>query len=85
MKLAGLSTALVLAVTAAIAQQPSADRGTKRGPSNDPHQIVCIKEAQIGSRLAHRRVCRTRAEWEELHSQLRQALEKAQADKPTNY
>ena len=75
-----LFIAIAAAGTAAVSQSPTT---TKRGPSNDPNEVVCVKEAEIGSRLAQRRVCRTRAEWEEHHRQLRMAVEKAQYDKQT--
>lgn len=81
-KAAFLISAMAASATAALSQSPTTT--TKRGPSNDPNEIVCVKEAEIGSRLAHRRICRTRAEWEEHHRQLRQAIDKAQADKQTN-
>lgn len=34
--------------------------------SNDPNQVICRTISDIGSRLSKRRVCRTRAGWEEL-------------------
>lgn len=30
---------------------------------NDPNEVVCQKEEVLGSRLAVRRVCKTRSEW----------------------
>ena len=80
-KAAFLIGAVAASATAALSQSPTT---TKRGPGNDPNEVVCVKEAQIGTRLAHRRVCRTRAEWEEHHRQLRQAIDRAQADKQSN-
>jgi hypothetical protein len=68
------ATGVALVATAALAQ-PS-DEG--RGPNNDPNQIVCVKEGEIGSRLTMRRVCRTRAEWTELKTQTRRVIEKVQ-------
>jgi hypothetical protein len=46
--------------------------------SADPNEKVCQNETVIGSRLAKRRVCATRAEWEERNRQDRQAVEQAQ-------
>ena len=77
-----LSTLLVASAAAAFSQSPET---TKRGPSNDPNEVVCVVERELGSRLARRRVCRTRAEWEQHHRQLRMAVEKAQYDKPTKF
>jgi hypothetical protein len=44
----------------------------------DPNEKVCQNQTVIGSRLAKRRVCATRAEWEERNRQDRQAMEQAQ-------
>jgi hypothetical protein len=80
MRLLTLSaTSAVLVATAALAQP--ADEA--RGPENDPNQIVCIKEKQIGSRLATQKVCRTRAQWEQYRSQTRQVIERVQNNKAT--
>ena len=82
MKKAIFLAGLVGTATVAVSQSPTVET-TKRGPSNDPNEVVCVREKEIGSRLAQRRVCRTRAQWEEFHAQTRQAVEKAQFDKPT--
>ena len=73
-------TAAAVTGTALLAQPPAT---TKRGPSQDPNEVVCVNERETGSRVSSRRVCRTRAEWEQHHRQLRMAVEKAQFDKPT--
>ena len=85
MKKSGFLLGLAVSGTAAISQSPTEDQATKRGPNNDPNQIVCINEAEIGSRLTRRRVCRTRAEWVEHQRQLRQNVETAQQQKQSNY
>ena len=59
-------------------------REAKRAAGGDLNEVVCVREREIGSRLAVRRVCRTRAEWEQHHRELRLAIDKAQADKVTN-
>ena len=71
----------IAAVTAALAHAPGAGQGTKRGAGGDPNAVVCIKERELGSRLAVRRVCRTRAEWDEYNRQLRMVVEKVQSEK----
>lgn len=75
-------TAAALTGTAVLAQTPVT---TKRGLSQDPNEVICVNERETGSRVSSRRVCRTRAEWEQHHRQLRTAVEKAQYDKPTRY
>jgi len=67
--LAGLALLLPAAAS-------SADNPTK--PSKDPNERVCEKVVPTGSRLVSRRVCATRAEWEDKKRQDRQAVDKAQ-------
>jgi hypothetical protein len=78
---------LAVAATAAIAQAPEgsyrADQGKRVEANGDPDQIVCRSEGQIGSRLAARRTCRTRAEWAQHHDDSRETVEKVQYFKPT--
>ena len=45
---------------------------------NDPNEKVCENITVVGSRLARKRVCGTRAEWADRKLQDRQAVEKAQ-------
>jgi hypothetical protein len=72
------ATSAALIATVALAQ--AAD---ETGPNNDPNQVVCVKEKQIGSRLSTSRVCRTRSEWEQVRIQSRQVVERVQG-KPTS-
>jgi hypothetical protein len=44
----------------------------------DKNEKICENVTMIGSRLAKKRVCGTRAEWEDRKLQDRQAVEKAQ-------
>jgi hypothetical protein len=44
----------------------------------DPNEVVCERQEVLGSRLATRRVCKTRAEWADLRLQDRQEVEKVQ-------
>ena len=48
-------------------------KGTK-----DPNEVVCEKQTIIGSRLATRRVCATRAEWAEKRRLDREAIDQGQ-------
>jgi hypothetical protein len=74
-----ISAALILATTAIVAQRAE---GT-RGPDNNPGQIVCVKQQEIGSRVSARRVCRTRAEWAEHREHAREVAERVQVRKAT--
>ena len=69
-----VSVALLIAVIAvpAIGQQ----RAPKK--NYDPNEKICEDITQIGSRLATKRFCATRAEWEGKRRQDREAIEKAQ-------
>jgi len=55
---------------------PQTAAPTRTGP--DPNEIICEKQEVLGSRLASRKICHTRAEWADLRLQDRQELEKAQ-------
>lgn len=71
-----LSVVVLLCVaTAAFAQRAEPASGTKIGPSNDPQQIVCIRDTELGSRIRFRRVCRTRAEWRDHRRDVRLELD----------
>ena len=45
---------------------------------NDPNEIVCEKQKVLGSRLAVKRVCMTRAEWAEQRRADRDMINKSQ-------
>jgi hypothetical protein len=44
----------------------------------DPNETVCERETIVGSRLATRRTCMTRAQWAEQNRLERQAVEQSQ-------
>lgn len=72
------------AATAAFAQAPADEPLTqKTGVINDPDEIVCVREPVIGSRLAQRRVCRTRAEWAAAREEVKLEVERAQQQMQT--
>jgi hypothetical protein len=54
-------------------QSPSQQR-----PAADPTEKICEDIVQTGSRIATKRFCGTRAEWEDKKKQDREAVEKAQ-------
>lgn len=51
---------------------------SQQKPAADPNQRICEDIVLTGSRLATRRFCATRAEWEDKKRQDREAIEKAQ-------
>lgn len=52
------------------------DDQAKKG--KDPNQIVCEKQEVLGSRVATKKVCMTRAEWAERRQLERQEIDRAQ-------
>ena len=69
-----LGAALTIGTSPAVAQ-PKPQPNTSSG---DPNERICEKVEIIGSRLASKRICATRAEWADRKRQDREALEAAQ-------
>jgi hypothetical protein len=67
----------ILAVIPAMAATPSAAQ-QQSSTASDANEKICESISVIGSRLAKKRVCATRAEWEEQRRQDRQAMEQIQ-------
>lgn len=76
--------AIAAAVGASAAAEPSLAPSTapRANGGGDTGQIVCRNVEEIGSRLSRRRICRTRAEWEDLQLQERQVIDRVQSFKP---
>jgi hypothetical protein len=70
-----LAAAGVFAVESAAAAQVS--EPAKRIAA-DPNEKVCEKITVVGSRLATKRICATRAEWADRRRQEREAVDRAQ-------
>jgi hypothetical protein len=66
----------VLVVVLALAATAPAENVS--APAADPNEKICENMAQIGSRLAMRRVCATRAEWVDRRQQDRKDAEAIQ-------
>ena len=69
---------LMLAIAATFPAPLLAAPESKASAATDANEKVCENVTQIGSRLAKRRVCATRAEWEERNRQDREAVSQAQ-------
>lgn len=52
---------------------------TTKKPARDPNEKVCEDIGVVGSRLAVKRICATRAEWAERRKQDRQDIERVQS------
>ena len=74
---------LVQTAALAVAQTATPPAAAPAKPQTDPNEIVCEKQEQLGSRLAVKKVCMTRAEWAERRLQDRQAIDKAQTMRGT--
>ena len=48
---------------------------------DDPNRVICEKQEILGTRLASKRVCKTKAEWAEERRENRQAIDRAQTIK----
>jgi len=59
-------------------QSPPQQSPSQQKPAADPNERICEDVVQTGSRLATRRFCATRSEWEDKKKQDREAVEKAQ-------
>lgn len=68
----------VVLVALALAGAESRKQVAPNHNVGDPNERICEKITPIGSRVATKRFCGTRAEWAERKLQDKQALEKAQ-------
>lgn len=57
---------------------PAFGQETKVENSRDPNERVCEKIKVVGSRLASKRYCATRAEWEDKKRQDREGIDRMQ-------
>jgi invasion protein IalB len=77
-----------LAFTAGTAWAQTSDQSTpapsQAKKTKDPNEIVCQKIEEIGSRLATKRVCMTRAEWAERQRLDRMDTDRAQIQRGCN-
>ena len=69
---------VLVVVLALAATAPAESVAAPAANAADPHEKICENMTQIGSRLAKRRVCATRAEWAERRLQDRRDAEAVQ-------
>jgi hypothetical protein len=67
-----------LVALALMAPAPAEAVATSAASSTNPNEKICESIPVIGSRLAKKRVCATRAEWDETRRLDREAVEQAQ-------
>ena len=67
-----------LVALAMMAPAPAEVVATSAASSTNPNEKICESIPVVGSRLAKKRVCATRAEWDERRRLDREAVEQAQ-------
>lgn len=67
-----------LVALAIMAPAPAEAVATPAASAANPNEKICESIPEIGSRLAKKRVCATRAEWDERRRLDREAVEQAQ-------
>lgn len=74
--LLAVSVIAVPAAVAAAGPAPAPSANTRQ--ARNPNEMVCENQEVLGSRLATRRVCATRSEWDDRRAQERQQIDKSQ-------
>lgn len=70
---------LVYLIALAVAgDAPAEAAATAAASTTNPNEKICENIVPVGSRLAKKRVCATRAEWDERRRLDREAVEQAQ-------
>jgi len=72
-----LGCTVCLAVSSPVLAQSAAPPAAEK---NKMDEVVCEKSEVVGSRVATKKVCKTRAEWAEMRRTDRQAIDKAQTN-----
>lgn len=78
------SKTIAAALLLATAPAGAADTDGKPAAKAAKSRMICRTEQEIGSRLARKRICMTRAQREDLHQENRMSLDKATAIRPTS-
>jgi hypothetical protein len=69
----------LVAAAAIVSGAPAlAQKDTRPANARDPNEVVCEKQEVLGSRVAAKKVCMTRAEWAERRRLDRQELDRVQ-------
>jgi hypothetical protein len=80
MKSVARQGALIFALNFALAAPSFADTSSAstQKKTKDPNEVICEKQEVLGSRLAVRKVCMTRAQWAEQRAVDRALIEQSQ-------
>lgn len=74
-RLTALGALIACALTVPAAAEEASSKAKKQA---DPDEVVCEKQEVLGSRLAVKKVCKTRAQWAEQRRADRDAVDKSQ-------
>ena len=74
----GLMSLTVVTFTSPCYAGPADQQEQSKKKTRDPNEAVCEEEEVLGSRLATRRVCMTRAQWEEKRRDDRALVDRSQ-------
>ena len=77
MKAPLLAAGLISAM--AIAASPGPPAPAPEEAPDDQSRVVCVQSTEIGSRLRQRRVCRTKAQWDEYRANVRMQVTRKQS------
>jgi len=80
----GAAAILFSAAGSAQTQTVSAPQQGSTASASQSDPVICQRQEVIGSRLAHKRICMTRSQWQEAQGQDRAALEKVQTQRTMN-
>ncbi len=65
-------------ISAPVTAQTTQADGSNARPARDPNQRICEDITQVGSRLATKRICATRSEWEAMRKADRENVDAIQ-------
>jgi hypothetical protein len=71
--------ALMLAVASGAGAAPEKP---KKSAANDANKLVCESMGETGSRLARKRICMTKAEWDQMRQEDKMQVDRAQSQRP---
>lgn len=64
-----------------VAQPAPTGQAAQHREISDPNRIICQKQEVIGSRLATKKICKTRAEWADGQLQDQQEINRVQTQR----
>ena len=72
-----MRTAVIFALLISTLPAAAAARPEAGSTPSSRKKMICVEETVVGSRLAAKRVCKTKEEWKQDRIEARQFLEKA--------